>query len=441
MKDLGSGLVLRRARAEDAEALAELNASVLSDVGDEERAAGIRAWTTDLISGRHPCFSPESFTIVEDRSSSAIISSLALISQTWTYDGIEFDVGSIDLVATHPEYRGRGLVRTQMALAHGWSAERGEMVQVVGGGFPFYRQFGYETAVEWLGGRAGGRGDEPDSTAAETEPVQLRPATREDLSYVSEVYSQGMERYLVSCARDETMWCYELDGRSDREHHRVAFRIILSPEGEAVGLLLHWPGLIGGEMKVRAFELSEDVSWSSVTPSVLRYLRSAGEQVAGSEPWSGVISLMLGTEHPAYEAVKDQLPRQIRPFAWYVRVADVPKFVRHVTPALERRLAAHLKGWTGELLLSFGTRGMRIVLEHGRLAKVEDWTPPQNHDPAPDVPDVTFPGLTFVQLLFGFRSLDDLEYAFPDTTVGSDETRELVDVLFPKRPSSVWGIQ
>ncbi len=431
---------MRRGRADDAEALAEFNASVLSDVDDEARAADIRVWTLDLISGRHPCFDPEDFTVVEDRATSAIVSSLALISQTWSYDGITFRVGSVDLVGTHPGYRGRGLVRAQMDVAHGWSAARGEMAQVVGGGFPFYRQFGYETAVEWLGGRAGDRADVPELAKGAAEAFQLRPATQADLSYVSKLYRRGMERYLVSCERDKQMWRYELEGRNDREHHRVAFRIILSPEGEPVGLLLHWPRLIAGEVWVRACELSSGGSWPSASGSVLRYLRATGEAYSASEPWSRTIAFMLGTEHPIYGA-RPELSREIRPYSWYVRVSDVPRFVRHLAPVLEQRLALGSKAYAGELLISFGTDGMRVVFDRGRLAQADGWTPPQNHDPRPDRPDAVFPGLTFLQFLFGFRSLSDLEYAFPDLEVNSDEARELLETLFPARSSVVWGIQ
>ena len=106
LKDLGDGLILRRATPEDAEALSDFNAVVnsLTDQPDEQ----VRAWTGDLISGRLPNFNPEDFTIVEDTKAGAIVSTLNLISQTWSYGGIEFGAGRIELVGTHPEYRRRG---------------------------------------------------------------------------------------------------------------------------------------------------------------------------------------------------------------------------------------------------------------------------------------------------------------------------------------------
>jgi hypothetical protein len=51
-----------------------------------------------------------------------------------------------------------------------------------------------------------------------------------------------------------------------------------------------------------------------------------------------------------------------------------------------------------------------------------------------------FPDLTFLQLLFGHRSLDELEAAFPDCVTRGQEVRALLQVLFPKAPSKVWPI-
>ena len=72
---------------------------------------------------------------------------MVLISQTWTYDGIAFGVGRPELVGTAPAYRRRGLVRTQFEVLHQRSAERHERLQAITGIPWYYRQFGYEMAL------------------------------------------------------------------------------------------------------------------------------------------------------------------------------------------------------------------------------------------------------------------------------------------------------
>jgi hypothetical protein len=51
-----------------------------------------------------------------------------------------------------------------------------------------------------------------------------------------------------------------------------------------------------------------------------------------------------------------------------------------------------------------------------------------------------FPGQTFLPLVFGHRSLEELEHAFTDCLVRTDEARALLRALFPRRPSHVWAL-
>ena len=92
---------------------------------------------------------------------------------------------------------------------------------------------------------------------------------------------------------------------------------------------------------------------------------------------------------------------------------DLPAFLLHIAPSLEDRLARSIApGYTGELKLSFYRQGLRLVFDAGRLATVETWRP--RHE---DQGSAAFPGLTFLQLLFGYRTLDELQAAFTDCWV------------------------
>jgi hypothetical protein len=51
-----------------------------------------------------------------------------------------------------------------------------------------------------------------------------------------------------------------------------------------------------------------------------------------AQPLTG-LALNLGPQHPAYTALGDLL-EQYRPYyAWYIRVPDLPAFLRHIAPA------------------------------------------------------------------------------------------------------------
>jgi Acetyltransferase (GNAT) domain len=447
IRDLGGGLILRQAVVADGERLVAFHADVHRSPGVEKPDERVGAWTRDLMEREHPTFDVGDFTVVEDTRTGAIVSSLCLLSQVWSYGGVSFGVGRPELVGTHPDYRRRGLVRAQFEVIHAWSAERGHKMQAITGIPYYYRQFGYEMGLTLGGGRAGYKPHVPGLKDGEKEPYRVRPAVEADLPFIAQVYEWGTRRYRIVCLRDEAMWRYELSGKSEENVNRLELRVIETAEGEPVGYLAHPPYLWGSMLAARAYELSPGASWLAVTPSVVRYLWAAGEAYAARERAEefGAFAFWLGTEHPVYEVISDRLPLIRQPYAWYVRVPDLVGFVQHIAPVLERRLAESLlAGHSGKLTISFYRDGLRLVFDKGRLAGEDMWTPTIAAEPwvptRDEDGDAAFPDLTFLQLLFGYRSLEDLRYAFADCWAANGEARALLDALFPKQPSDVWPV-
>jgi hypothetical protein len=439
LRELGDGLVLRRSTRADAAELADFNARIHSDYGFDQPDEHVAAWTRDLMDRPHPTFDPGDFTLVEDTRTGRIVSAVNLISQTWAYAAIPFGVGRPELVGTLPEYRNRGLVRAQMEVIHLWSAERGQRAQAITGIPFYYRQFDYEMALPLEGGRSGFEPHIPQLPAGEAEPYRLRPAGVDDISFIGGLYDRVVgSRDLVACVRDAAQWRYELDGQSADNLNRRAVIIIESARGEPVGYLAHFPWLgSGGWLAATAYELKPGVSWLAVSPSVLRYLWAAGLAYAARDGAAmRNITLLLGGEHPVYEACADRLPHGWPPYAWYLRVPDLPGFLRLIAPVLEARLAGSIAaGHSGELKLSFYRSGLRLLLADGRLATIAPWQPSPSDGGA-----AAFPNRSFLQLLFGYRSLDELRHAYPDCWCHGDETRVLLQGLFPKQASNMWPI-
>ena len=206
-------LILRQGTPADAEALAQYNGKIHAEDG-EDFAQFIADWIHELTGGNHPTTQVEDFTIVENTNTAEIVSSLCLIGQTWSYDGIEFQVGRPELVSTHQDYRRRGLVRKQFEVVHQWSVERGQVMQIITGIPWFYRQFGYEMAVNLGGRRQGFLEHIPTLKDEEEEPYHFRPVEENDIPFITKLYQQSCQRNLLSCVRDEQLWHYEAFGRN-----------------------------------------------------------------------------------------------------------------------------------------------------------------------------------------------------------------------------------
>lgn len=449
LEDLGDGLILRRAIPADAEALAAFNAEMHGD--DEEDAARIKYWIMDLFKGTHPTIKAEDFTVVEDTTQKMIVSSLNLIDQTWTYEGIPFGVGRPELVGTHPDYRQRGLVRKQFEVVHGWSAERGHKLQAVTGIPWFYRQFGYEMTINLGGSRRGYIQGITELEEGEEEAFIIRPALEQDISFITELYNKNMQRSPITCYRDETIWRYELLVRDPKSEPAKSIHIMENSAGERIGYLLLRPILFGTTMVVSGFELISGVSWFDTSLAMLRHIKKVGEGYAERDSTKDTkkemkhFSLDLGEDHPVYQVLSDRtIPRMQKPYSYYIRVPDIPDFLRLIAPALEDRLAcSYLPGYSGELKLDLYTSGIVVSFEKGKIKAVEPWALNRRENPERMDASARFPDLTFLQLLFGHRSLDELDHAFTDvlTSWRQEESVALLKALFPRRPSFVFSLE
>jgi hypothetical protein len=437
LRDLHDGLILCRSLAEDAEALAEFNSRIHSDEGFDKPDQRVGAWTRDLLSRPHPTFHENDCTLVVEAATGKIVSSMNLISQTWAYEGIPFKVGRPELVGTLSEYRKRGLVRAQFEEVHKWSSERGELIQGITGIPYYYRLFGYEMGMELGGGRTGFEAQLPKLNDGESEPFTIRPAVEADIPFLKDIYTHGCQRRLVTCVRDEAIWRYELTGQSRDNVERHEFRILEhNGTNEAVGYFTHpwydWDtGLIANN-----YELKPGVSWLETTPSLARYLWQMGEAYAkrdGKPAVRTTYSFWLGSEHPSYDIFRERLPRLRDPYAWYLRVPDLPAFLKVIAPALEQHIASSaIVGYSGEVKISFYRSGLRLILDKGKLVTIEPWMPsPEDHGHA------EFPDLSFLQMVFGYRTFEELEQSYADCNYKDDERRVLLNTLFPKKASSV----
>jgi hypothetical protein len=431
LRTLPEGLIIRRASHADAENLAAFNARIHSDT--DEPDTRVADWTRDLLSGSHPTFAPQDFTLVEEPQTGKIVSALNLISQTWTFAGIPFKVGRPELVGTDTAYRNRGLVRQQFEIIHEWSRQRGELMQGITGIPFYYRQFGYEMTVNLGGGRVGGSFTLPQWKAEEPEPYRFRPAEPADVLLIARLYSEGTRRSLLASKWDETLWRYELTGKSRNNVNRHELRIIENAAGEAVGVLGHPAFLWGDMLATNLYELRAGAPWQEITPAVMRYLWRTGEEYARLNGGKmQAFGFWLIDNHPAFQVAAACLPK-IRPhYAWYLRVPDLPAFIRLIAPVLEERLAqSPVAGYTGDLRLGFYRSGLSLNFQAGRLAQIETWQPSTKN-----FGKAAYPGLTFLQVLFGYRTQDELENSFADCTSDTD-VEPVLRALFPKLPSDI----
>ncbi|HET9978859.1 MAG TPA: GNAT family N-acetyltransferase [Ktedonobacterales bacterium] len=433
---LDDELVLRWSTEKDVEGLARLCADAFRDEESDPPNSYFANWVHDLMSGKHPLAGPGDFALVEDTRTGEIVAGAVLMRQTWSYAGIEAAVGRPEAVATKLGYRNRGLIRAIFELLHARSDARGDLVSAITGIYYYYRQFGYEYALDLSGSWRIALDMISRLADGATEPYTLRPATLDALPRVMEFYNHDCARALVSTTIDEQTWRWIISGMDPLTDENWNTYLILNGERQAIGYVMTARARYGDMYTIRGLHVEPVIPLTAVLPSVLRALAALVPSVPAPHPRTRTttqLSLGLGREHPAYDALPHSLPvAKSRPYAWYVRVADLPRLITHIARALEERLpGTAVAGYTGEVKLSFYRGGLRLAFVDGQLTTAEDWAPT-----AWDAGQAGFPPLVFLRLLFGYQSLEQLQTANPDVWV-NDSIRPLMEALFRARLSWV----
>lgn len=432
-RNLGDGLVLRWASADDTQELAEFNFKQHNDPANGEPELWLKDWTFELLNGQHPTTGPDDFTVVVDENKSGeIISAAVTISQTWAYDTIPFGVGRPELIATESEWRKKGLIKAQMEVLHKRSQSKGERVQAITGIPWFYRQFGYEMALEHWGSRRIPFGKIPAIQDGIEERFNLRPARPEDQAVLSKLYAIHCKPCLLSCLRDEAIWKYELDPEDKKGANRRNLFLVETKDGETIGYA-EIPALSHVAL-VHELAVFPGRPLRKVALFVARALKHDKEKETGKAAAKvSEVTFSFGSSHPVYQALASELSQLSRPYAWYVRVADLAGFLRHIGVTLEKRIEdSPLARYSGQLKFNFYTKQLALTFLNGKLTTAAPYVPEQFSDG-----DAFFPGNVFLQLLFGFRSLEELKAAFPDCYTKGPETFLLLESLFPKQHTQV----
>lgn len=176
--------------------------------------------------------------------------------------------------------------------------------------------------------------------------------------------------------------------------------------------------------------------------STMRQLVEFARSTLDQEKFATIKSLSwyMSQWHPVVEAI----PPTMRNFAqikfesvsYYVRVPDLVKFIQHILPALNRRLEQSLthNNYTGVVKISNYTPrypGVELKIEKGVIVGITEFI---KKDQLKDDTVAYFPPHSFLQALFGKRSIKELISFMPDVYMDF-EIQDVLEVIFPKKKS------
>ncbi|GAB4313683.1 MAG: hypothetical protein Kow00117_06240 [Phototrophicales bacterium] len=436
-RELKDGLILRSLSEgveSDRTDLPTFYESVFAAEGDTA-AWRLNLWAYDLIHKNHPTVTwDDIWVVVDPAKQDEIVSALLLIPQTWHYEGVSFGVGRVELVATHKDYRQRGLVRALMDAAHERSKALGHLVQAITGIPHYYRRFGYAMSVE-LGARSMiGLSSIPQ---IESPTVTLRSAVESDIPLLVSLSDMYGKTQQLGTVWDETMFQFGITQRNHEAVNTPKFYMIINAESEPVGYIAariweNWASL-------DAYVVGEKTSYLETFYDVLNGMKQIIEITElDSQRRPKTIYLESGLHHMIHTMIRKTAPSSVFPhvYAWYIRVSDVGAFLIHIAPVLEKRLknsAAHV--YTGSLTIDFfDLTGVILTFEKGRVIQAVQRVLTED-----DRRDAGFPFYSFFDLIFGRRTTLELSYILPEV-FASFKAQVLLDTLFPKGYAWLMGL-
>src|ERR1700693_5805596 len=287
-RELGGRLLQRWSTPEDTENIAQLCGMVFRDKEDEPLNIRMMESVHRQMSGNYPLMGPGDYAVIEDmgKEGNPLVACTCLWRQEWEYEGIAFGVGQPEFVATHPDYRNRGLIRALFDMVHARSEAEGHLVQGITGISHFYRQFGYEYALELEGRRVTYLSLIPKSQESTPEPYSLRAATNEDIPLLMELYNRQRSTSMVWSIASEGFWRYHLEEVKDPTvaGKQMCVRMIVDDAGAVRGYLMAANKRWGKNLNVYALNLAAGVSWQAVAPPLLRALQAYGMQIPAIGP-------------------------------------------------------------------------------------------------------------------------------------------------------------
>jgi hypothetical protein len=122
---------------------------------------------------------------------------------------------------------------------------------------------------------------------------------------------------------------------------------------------------------------------------------------------------------------------------WYLRIPDESKFLHNIKPVIENRVEkSQYRGISTDLIINLYRKAVRLTFKSGELVSV-DSLGFIDSSMGKDGGDCLIPPDAFLRLVFGYRTIDQLQDAWPDLIYKPDK-KFLLEILFPQMKSHIY---
>ena len=373
---------------------------------DEDVASIVRRFVE-----KHPGMTQGDYFMVKHGEKA--VAGLVLIPQRWSIDGVELKVAEMGCVGTDPAYRRKRLQYILNEKFDEYARENGYDLCVLAGIPYFYRQFGYQYAVEL---------DYLSTVDVEKLPRDSKLTTRsfepQDIQAAQRLLDETQRKYMVHSVRTDEIWRMQEETRT---YGADPFKGNVILDGNQMIAYIRWwtepkeKTLVIKELALKDRAQSREIAGIIRAEAEKQGLNKILSKLSYEDAFSKYL-IKLGAD-------KDKI------YAWQVKILNPRGFLEKLGPVLERRLKdSEFKGLSKELRMNFWKYAISLKFEDGKLVSVEEVTEAKRV--------LGMNPYASIQLFLGYRSREELEYMYPDFYIRGGNQR-LIDVLFPRSPGYI----
>lgn len=365
----------------------------------------------ERLLANHPGFNRSSFLTV--RHGGRIVASLCMIPLTWNIGGVPLKTVEMGMVATHPDFRKRGLQRILNTEYDQIVKNQGYDISVIEGIPFFYRQFGYEYTIPLDSETV----VPLDKLPRDLGGTDIRPFEDSDIPTAMEQVLTSQDKLLVHSMRSREIW--EGQQRTGWQGGRQFVGYVLEVAGKPVAYfrVSHQEGHL--------YLIDSSVIDRGQAIVVLGFLKQLGE-ANGSK----ALVSRLGHENIITREILARGGDANRPYGWQVKVLDTRNLCYKLRPLLNSRLqSSPFAGLSDSIRINMYWSCLAIKIEGGEVTEVEKCDGKRSDG-------VLLNPLVFPKLLLGVRDIEELMLEYPDVIV-APHYRGLVNTLFPKGNSFI----
>lgn len=367
---------------------------------------------TKRFAEHHPEMTDDHFFMV--KYGDEVAAGLVLLPQKWVLDGVELKVAEMGCVGTAPNHRRKRLQWILNDEFDAYAKENGFDLCVLAGIPYFYRQFGYQYAVEL---------DYSTELLANKVPelpgLSVRKTIETDTSELDKILRKTQTNYFTHSVRTEGVWKMQLEtgtyGGEPCEGNT------LLNDGEIVAYYRYVEDEKNSTLYIRELGFKDTVTIGQVAGLLREHARQKGFDK---------LKTALSHEDAFSQYLIGLGAKTNTPYAWQVKPLDLFGLIQKLQPALERRLEySEYKGLTKELRFNFFKFAVKMDFKDGVITELEKYYGEEKRT-------LGMNPYAFIQLILGYKGREELEKAYPDFWV-RDGLDSLIDVLFPRKPGYI----